>query len=185
MGDFTLKGGVNIFENEAMFEVVPKEFGYYYGNLDEIPDSGLLSGNNYEDRTLYVDASFKFKKFYSNDLKVGIKKEYTKSLKNDYFYNENFQNEILRDNYIKPDSKIDKLSLYLQNIYSVSENLDLSIFSRIDNYKRYKTQYSLQIGGIYRFNDEFKVKTVFNKAYRLPSWSEQLTSSLNSYQMKN
>ena len=179
-----LKAGFSSFKNSSDYEVAPKEIGYFYQDADGIDDISLFNTNIYKDESSLFEGILKFNRFYDNDLLIGLKHERIKSVENIFVENLDYSEEFYKSNYILPNSKREYISLYLQDIYSINDKFDISAFYRFDEYKNEKAQHSLQLGAIYRFTDNFKFKTVYNKAYRLPSWVEQSFSSLEAEKLE-
>lgn len=173
-----LKVGFNIYKNDSEFEMASSEFGTYY--TDKVVTTPMLYENLYQDNRFYAEAILKFNRIHENDISISIKKESVKSAKNSFTYNMNFTDKFFTENYIKGEPKRDNISFYFQDTYFVNDKLDLSLFYRFDDYKQEENQHSLQLGSIYRINDKFKIKSVFNRAYRLPSWIEQSYSELKA-----
>ncbi|MBC8236739.1 MAG: TonB-dependent receptor [Helicobacteraceae bacterium] len=63
-------------------------------------------------------------------------------------------------------------SIYLQDIYSVNNNFDLSINLRLDDYSYFKEMLSYRLGSVYRVDDNNIFKAVYGRSYRAPSYVE-------------
>ncbi len=67
-------------------------------------------------------------------------------------------------------------SLYFNDIYSALPNFDLSMGLRYDYYSDFGNSYSPNIGLVYRVNSQLRIKALYSRAFRAPSWVE-LTSN--------
>ncbi|WP_415248753.1 TonB-dependent receptor plug domain-containing protein [Sulfurimonas sp.] len=63
-------------------------------------------------------------------------------------------------------------SIYFQDIYSISENLDLSLNVRFDDYALFDEMFSYRLAGVYRVNDNNIFKAIYGRSYRVPSYVE-------------
>ncbi len=72
-------------------------------------------------------------------------------------------------------------SLYLNDIYSITSDMDVSAGIRYDNYLNEMNALSPSFGLVYRINEQVRFKSTYAKSFRAPSWIElyQSTSELS------
>lgn len=63
-------------------------------------------------------------------------------------------------------------SAYFQDIYSFSNNWDISANIRLDDYSLFTTMYSYRVGSVYRLDERNILKAVYGRSYRAPSYVE-------------
>jgi outer membrane receptor protein involved in Fe transport len=138
----------------------------------------------FADEHNYFEASQEFNLLENNYLKAGIKKESFKQKENidKFSFGDSFLIE--EQPYAKEHASYDVTSIFIKDRYSVNEKLDLSFFGRQENFDKYNDEFSYQIGGVYRVTDTLLTKLVYNKAYRLPSWSEDDGGEINTEELK-
>ncbi|MDQ7043570.1 MAG: TonB-dependent receptor, partial [Sulfurimonas sp.] len=77
-----------------------------------------------------------------------------------------------------PNFSRDTLSLYLNDKYSINPDFDITAGIRYDNYSDFGDALSPTLAFAYRINPKWRVKALYTKAFRAPSWVE-LTSNTN------
>jgi outer membrane receptor for ferrienterochelin and colicins len=70
-------------------------------------------------------------------------------------------------------------SFYLQDIYSLNDDIDISVNIRNDSYELFGSMSSYRLGGVYRWNDENIFKIVYGRSYRAPSYVEAFQAQHN------
>ena len=63
-------------------------------------------------------------------------------------------------------------SAYLQDIYSINDDFDLSANVRLDDYSLFEKMLSYRLGSVYRLDDRNILKAVYGRSYRAPSYVE-------------
>ena len=177
--DIQLSTGVNIFKNSSLFQT------YYFKSENfETSNTDIIE---YSDRLKFIETKLSFSKFLDNYFSIGLKYEKWDSLNSSYlFEKEEFQKNYGFTSFYRYRSDEDFVegkeeeiyTLYFQNLYSVNQNFDISLSGRVDKYLNYGDENSFQLGSIYRFSDMARVKGVYNRAYRLPSWNEESDTTL-------
>lgn len=67
-------------------------------------------------------------------------------------------------------------SFYLQDIYSLNNDMDLSANIRLDNYALFEKMLSYRLGSVYRLDEQNIFKAVYGRSYRAPSYVEAFQS---------
>ncbi|MGI6037416.1 MAG: TonB-dependent receptor plug domain-containing protein, partial [Limnochordia bacterium] len=81
-----------------------------------------------------------------------------------------------------PDPKPSReWALYGQDIYSLQENFDLVLGTRLDSFSRFGVALSPRLGGVFRLNDETSIHFSVAKAFRAPTFNELYYKSQGSY----
>ena len=75
------------------------------------------------------------------------------------------------------DSSRKALSLYLNDIYSITQSVDMTAGVRYDNYSDFGDSFSPSLGFVYRMSNSLRLKTLYSHAYRAPSWIELTSNS--------
>ena len=63
-------------------------------------------------------------------------------------------------------------SVYFQDIYSLTGNLDLSFNLRYDDYALFDEMFSYRLASVYRVSDNNILKAIYGRSYRVPSYVE-------------
>lgn len=63
-------------------------------------------------------------------------------------------------------------SIYAQDIISLSDQWDLALNLRWDDYQLFDEMVSYRLGSVYRYNDNHIFKAVYGRSYRAPSYVE-------------
>lgn len=121
----------------------------------------------YKEQTYISQLDFTSTSIPHNELLIGLGYEESKTLKSTL----NALSPIA-----SPDSTRETTSIYLNNIHSLSADLDISAGIRYDNYSDVGKSYSPNFGLVYRLNHKVRFKTLYSQAFRAPSWVE-LTSN--------
>lgn len=74
-------------------------------------------------------------------------------------------------------------SVYAQDIYSVSNEVDLSANLRFDSYPLFGSMLSYRFGGVYRLDDSNILKAAYGRSFRAPSYVEAFQAAQDG--MKN
>jgi outer membrane cobalamin receptor len=173
-GEFSSEVGISLFKNSSTFQK--------YNSNDKKRLFSEIEEWNYYDRYRFANVEFEFDKFGNNYLTIGARYEKMDSLGNSKksFIEKNRREDdftyLFTEEREKPftnHNSDEVLSLYFRDLYTFGNDLDFSLNGRIEN-----SENSFQFGSIYRFSDESRVKGVYNRAYRLPSWSEESESDL-------
>lgn len=76
-------------------------------------------------------------------------------------------------------------SLYLQDIFSLSETWDISLNGRVDNYDLFDSMYSYRFGSVNRLNEHNSIKTVLSRSCRAPSYVESFQTAQEGLKQGN
>ena len=125
----------------------------------------------YREESYYGQTDLHSKLTPSNELLVGVKFE-SSQVK----YSELRVSGVLSSPIANPNSSRETLSAYINDKYTLSSDLDISAGFRFDDYSDFGDAASPTVGVIYRLSESFKLKALYAKAYRAPSWIE-LTSN--------
>jgi outer membrane receptor for ferrienterochelin and colicins len=68
-------------------------------------------------------------------------------------------------------------SAYVQDIYSINNDWDISVNARLDNYALFETMLSYRLGTVYRLDESNILKAVYGRSYRAPSYVEAFESA--------
>lgn len=179
----TTKNKFNL-QNNSVFTQIS-----YKNNLNKENKITLLSGlHNYEQigsvkhpSLGIIDTNYKEKSYYSevnlfstsltnNEILVGARYESAKTIKSEW--------DSKKIPYISDPSLDRKIySLYLNDNYSISSDIDLSAGFRYDHYSDFGNSYAPNIGLVYRITEKVKFKTLYSNAFRAPSWIELTSNS--------
>ena len=122
---------------------------------------------NYSENSYYTQADFNSKSVENNDLLIGLKYEHAKTLKSEFSVGNPISN---------PDFQRDTFSLYFNDQYAITSNIDISAGLRYDDYSDFGQSTSPSLGIVYRATDIIRLKAQYSHAFRAPSWVE-LTSN--------
>lgn len=140
-----------------------------YTQTIELSDPSLqIFNSRYKEESYFAEANLISKSFADNELLFGIRVESSNELNNDWQ-----ENGLHKPNQlIASDFTRDILSIYFNDIYSLSPNLDISAGLRYDYYSDVGYSYSPNLGVVYRINKEVRLKASYSHAFRAPSWIE-------------
>jgi iron complex outermembrane receptor protein len=127
----------------------------------------------YYENSYYGEMNLKSKTLSNNELLIGARVE-TSRVKESVLTILNQKKAPIAD----PNSKRDTASFYINDQYTVLSSLDISAGIRYDNYSDSGDAFSPTIGAVYRVTKKLRVKALYAKAFRAPSWVE-LTSNEN------
>ncbi len=125
----------------------------------------------YREDAYYAQADFYSKRIDSNELLLGVRVERSKAKRSKLEIGGRVLPPVAN-----ADSKRDTISAYINDQYSLSSAFDISAGFRFDDYSDFGNAASPTVGAIYRINKNFRLKMLYAKAYRAPSWVE-LTSN--------
>lgn len=154
-----------------------------YNNLS---DSGIKVRFNptYSQLDSYISLDLKGKAFKDHTWLIGSEYKKAKTLENSFGTTYRDENdgptilsstlEYLDGNYgfIKGDIDQSIKSIYIQDIYSVNKDMDISFNARIDEYSLFDKMLSYRVGSVYRLNDNNILKAVYGRSLRAPSYIE-------------
>ena len=124
----------------------------------------------YKEDSYNIQADIISSSITNNELLFGVKFETFRTLKSDW--------SALLPYISNPDFSRDITSVYLNDTYSVNENLDISAGLRYDYYNDIGNACSPTLGFVYRFNERVRIKGLYSHSFRAPSWIE-LTSNFD------
>jgi len=106
------------------------------------------------------------KSFESNKLLVGAKVKRSSALKTDIF------GHPTESNILPPNLERDILSVYFYNNYLLYKDMNVDLGLRYDDYSDFGDNTSVDMGLVYRANDDLSYKIKYAHAFRAPSWTE-------------
>lgn len=133
----------------------------------------------------YLDLSFLGENFKDHSWILGFNVNRIDTLKNDlgndYAYTDLSTKTIfLRDDY---DQFVK--SIYFQDIYSISDNVDISANIRSDDYELFGQMTSYRTGLVYSLNDNNIFKAVYGRSFRAPSYIEAFQEDIYGFKDGN
>ena len=128
----------------------------------------------YKEESYFAEANLISSSLADNELLVGVRFESTSQLKNDWKEGGvKAPNRIINSGFSK-----EIVSIYLNDMYSVTSDFDISAGLRYDYYSDFGDSYSPNLGLVYRATEKTRLKALYSHAFRAPSWVE-LTSNPN------
>lgn len=146
--------------------------GGYTNYAQKIEANHSLAGTidlNYKEYSYYAQADLISQSFSNNELLIGTKYESSDTLKSTISIGSDISN---------PDFTRNIASVYINDKYTANSSLDISAGIRYDNYSDFGDALSPTLGLVYRITKNWRVKALYAKAFRAPSWVE-LTSNAN------
>ncbi len=101
-----------------------------------------------------------------NKLLIGINVNKSKTQKTD------LNGHPSSSNIVSPDLVRKIVSVYLQDNYLLNKDMNIDLGLRYDDYSDYGDNTSLDLGLVYRANDDLSYKLKHAHAFRAPSWTE-------------
>lgn len=157
----------NKFNKENSINILAGYSRYGQDVESEHPSLGVIEAR-YEEESYYTQVDFISTFLQNNELLIGAKFESAKTLDSAWSTGPAYVSD--------PDSKRDTTSLYINDKYSASSSLDISVGLRYDNYSDSGDSVSPNLGLVYRVNEQIRLKALYSHAFRAPSWVE-LTSN--------
>lgn len=136
--------------------------------------------SSYIEESYYAEANLLSNSLEKNKMLLGVKFELSKEIKN--AWQEDGVDETNR--VINAGFTRDILSVYLNDIYSLSSKSDLSVGIRYDNYSDFEDAFSPSLGLVYRVNKSLRLKSQYTHAFRAPSWVEISSRNDTSKKLK-
>jgi len=136
------------------------------------PSYGLIDAY-YEEGTYFNELTLISNSIDNNELLIGAKIELSDVSKSSWLLGTTQLSPVAN-----PDLSRDTTSIYINDKYSASPDLDISAGLRYDNYSDFGDSYSPNIGLVYRVNKYIRLKGLYSHSFRAPSWVE-LTSNTN------
>lgn len=141
----------------------------------------MRSSPYYKERSVYGRAELHWNRFDHHDLLMGV--EYEKIKVADVWqysnyhpitgfplaYYQRFQDE---ENWMSQDESRGIFSLYLQDLFELTERISLTGGLRYDHYDDTDDRLSPRIAGCYRLTHHHIIKAQYSEAFRPPSFSE-------------
>lgn len=131
--------------------------------------------STYSENSYFGQMDYKTLFIPNNELLLGVKYESAQVLESHFKWENN--NPSLPQYNVTPDSSRKTVSTYLNDNYSISTDLDISAGLRYDNYSDFGDALSPTLGGVYRFYNRWRLKALYAKAFRAPSWVELTSNS--------
>jgi len=144
-----------------------------YIQSGDIPyTSSAIIDTKYKERTYFSEANLLSSSLENNELLVGLRYESSKTIESRWFFNSENSTPIS-----KPSLKREIYSIYANDNYAVSSDLDISIGFRYDSYSDFGNSYSPNIGLVYRITEKLNFKALHSYSFRAPSWIELTSNS--------
>ena len=144
-----------------------------YIQSGDIPyTSSAIIDTKYKERTYFSEANLLSSSLENNELLVGLRYESSKTIESRWFLNSENYTPIS-----KPSLKREIYSIYANDNYAVSSDLDISIGFRYDSYSDFGNSYSPNIGLVYRITEKLNFKALHSYSFRAPSWIELTSNS--------
>ena len=125
--------------------------------------------SQYKEDSYYSELNIISNNFKKHTLLIGVKLETVRTLQAEWTAPIPFISD--------KDSSRKSLSLYFNDNYSLSQNIDITAGLRYDNYFNFGDSLSPNFGLVYRASDTIRLKTLYSHAYRIPSWIELTSNS--------
>ncbi len=123
----------------------------------------------YKEYSYYAQADLISHSLANNELLIGTKFESSDTLESKISLGADISD---------PNFSRNIASLYLNDLYKVTSNFDISAGLRYDNYSDFGDAFSPNLALVYRVTQEWRIKALYDQAFRAPSWVE-LTSNTN------
>ena len=136
-----------------------------YGDVD----------SSYHENSYYAQADFKSTILQNNELLLGTRFESAKAIDSQWKWAT--PNPALPQYNVTPNLTRDTSSLYLNDKYSLSSDLDISAGLRYDHYSDFGDAFTPTVGAVYRVTNKWRLKALYAQAYRAPSWVELTSNS--------
>ncbi|MEA3521487.1 MAG: TonB-dependent receptor [Campylobacterota bacterium] len=134
----------------------------------------VIYDGDYAEHNYYGELVLKSDSIENNSLVFGARYEYSLSQKTalQAYFEPTGDPFIPVENSMKPDRKRSIFSLYLNDNYSLTQNIDLVAGLRWDSYSDFGSALSPRLGLIWRANKAFNFKMLYSRSFRAPSWLE-------------
>jgi len=129
---------------------------------------------DYEEQSYFTELNLVSKLIENNRLLIGARFEYSKEMKNDFSLNSKEQN---KNPIIASDFDRTISSVYLNDEYSLNQNMNISAGLRYDYYSDFKDSISPNLGAVYIVNEQLRLKALYSHSFRAPSWIELTSNS--------
>lgn len=160
------------YQNDLSKNNKLKVLAGYSDYAQKIEANHSLAGTielEYKEYSYYAQADLISHSLSNNELLIGTKFESSDTLESKISLGADISD---------PNFSRDIASLYVNDKYSVYSDLDISAGLRYDNYSDFGDAISPTLGLVYRLTNQWRVKALYAKAFRAPSWVE-LTSNSN------
>jgi outer membrane receptor for ferrienterochelin and colicins len=137
-----------------------------------------LVSSTYQEESYSAQADLISQSLDDNELLIGVRYELDKTLTS--YWTAAISSPYLPKYTSDPDASREILSLYLNDTYSVTSSLDVLAGLRYDNYSDFGDAYSPNLGLVYAINDKLRVKALYSRAFRAPSWVEITSADVNT-----
>ncbi len=148
-----------------------------YNQYKQIAEANYLAlaevNTKYKENSYYSQIDLISTSIKDNELLVGAKYEYAKTLQSQWLLNTTPITPASN-----PNSSRKTTSIYLNDKYTASSDFDISAGLRYDHYSDFGSSFSPNLGFVYRANEQVRFKALYSHSFRAPSWVE-LTSNKN------
>ncbi|MDD2789882.1 MAG: TonB-dependent receptor [Sulfurimonas sp.] len=137
------------------------------------PPYDLIGGGCYKEDVLYTDLAFKYSVANHNIL-FGTSLSYAKVVNTNYFENNATLGESLDipvEN-IKRDISREQYALYLNDIYTFSDEWSLNLGGRYDYYSDADSSLVPKLALLYNYDELQSYKLIYQRSFRAPAWVE-------------
>ncbi len=145
----------------------------YKQDVETVPFEHNVIVTDYEESNYFSELNLISKSIDNNRLLVGIRFEYSDEVRNDFSFNGKQQNE---NPIVKSDFDRTISSVYLNDEYLLNQNTNISAGLRYDYYSDFKNSVSPNLGIVYKFNEELRLKALYSHSFRAPSWIEMTSN---------
>ncbi len=160
----------------------------HWKSLFEMYSSGLIAGPGIKERTMGVELHLDYKVTEKNLFTLGVMREQRKQY--EVIFQGNFDPsgntsglfDSVRDisslgNWNR-EEKRDISAVYLQDVWSVTDDFELTVGARYDNYSDFGNTTNPRAAAVWALTDDWNLKVLYGKAFRAPSF-EQLYNTNN------
>ena len=193
--DWDMKGTIGLlnFKLESdVYELFPAGFTVPDPNappaIFTYPD-GVLGGPNYNDDRYYLGADFSYAGMRSNEWLLGFDLSYIEQ--GDTYVNRNYDPDDLtpimadysvvkqsgNENWINEGLSRTVFGLYVQDQYTVDENLKFTLGLRYDYYDDVGSDVMPRLAGVYHIADKQTLKFQYARSFRPPTFLELYTQN--------
>ena len=137
-----------------------------YAQIVETRYSGGDISSDYKEKSYYAKAELQNSSVQNNNLLLGIKFKHANALNTD------LQGFSGKTDIVSPDSSRDTSSIYVNDNYLLTQNINISLGLRYDDYSDFGDYFSPNIGLVYRATQKLNFKIKHAHSLRAPSWTE-------------
>ena len=129
-------------------------------------NAGIYLKSDFEEETYNTNFELVNTSIEGNEFLIGANFKHNNSLKTGLYGHPTESNIVL------PNLDRDIYSAYVLNNYLLTNNINISLGLRYDDYSDFGDNFSPDLGLVYRANKDMSFKLKYAKAFRAPSWTE-------------